>query len=161
MLPPFASVVGGTTMVYLVVREPTVLVVDDYARIEEITRERFARDGRAADLELTAELTFTARAGTSAAGPSLTLTTIELALTGSDALVRPTSLALRLQHAGGYGGDRHVLLEAHGGRYGGSAALAAGRYDVELAPADGSWRLGGSLSRVPGRLYLAAQHPEG
>jgi hypothetical protein len=63
MLPPALSVAGGVTMVYLATHTPAALVVDDYARIEELTNERFERDREAQRLGLTAELRIEREAG--------------------------------------------------------------------------------------------------
>jgi uncharacterized protein len=135
MIPPGASVFGGFTMVYLAVHEPNVLVVDDYARIEEITRARFARDARAAELGLEALI----RVATDADGRAV----VEVALDGNDGFAPPARLSLYLRHAANAAGDRKLELARDESIYLGVTDLAAGRYEVEVVPSDESWRLGG------------------
>jgi hypothetical protein len=153
MLPPGVSVLGGVTMLYLAVRAPAALVVEDYARIEELTSQRFARDARATELELRAVL--------SLAADTQGGTTIRVELGGASSLAPPPALRLRLRHAGSAVKDREVVLasdaNAAAGIYAGASDVADGRYAVELTPPDESWRLGGSLTRTSGTLRLEAQ----
>jgi hypothetical protein len=151
MLPPAASVAGGVAMLYLVVHEPTVLVVDDYSRIEEITSERFARDRHAAELGLAADVDFTATSTGEAR--------IDVQLASAADLALPATLTLALRHASNPRADREVELTRSSalGFGGTTATLAAGHYDLELGPADGSWRLAGVLRASPGRQRLEAQ----
>ncbi len=150
MLPPGASVLAGAAMLYLVVHEPTVLVVDDYSRIEALTSERFARDSLAAKLGLSAELSF------EPAADGRTRVTVELE--GPPGFVPPAALSLSLRHAADPLADRKVALARQSAAgFDGDVALAAGRYDLELEPADATWRLAGALFGVPGRQRLRAQ----
>lgn len=154
MLPPAASVAGGVAMIYLAVHEPTALVVDDYSRIEELTSERFARDERAAALGLAAEVSFgVARAGAAR---------IEVVLETPPGLALPATLSLALRHAADPRADREIeLARSSATGFGGTTpALAAGRYGLELEPADRSWRLGGVLRANPGTQRLEAQTGE-
>jgi hypothetical protein len=152
MLPPLFAVLGGVAMVYLAVGEPEALVVDDYARIEEITRERFARDRRAAELGLSAAVTFSERAD------GRTAIAVELAGAGDSA---PRQLSLRLRHAAHAAADRAVLLERAAGGYVGTTDLAAGRYALELTGADADWRLAGSALAGTGTVALTAGTQDG
>jgi uncharacterized protein len=151
MLPPGASVLAGAAMVYLVVHEPTVLVVDDYSRIEALTSERFARDRRAAELGLAADIDF----ATTSAGEAR----IDVRLASAVDLALPATLTLALRHAADPRADREVELTRSSDRgFGGTtAALPAGRYDLDLEPADASWRLGGVLRANPGHQRLEPQ----
>lgn len=144
MLPPFASVIGGVTMVYLAVGAPEALVVDDYARIEEITRERLAADRRAAELALTARVTL------KPSGEGEFAVLVELG--GAE----PAELSVRLRHAAYEAADRRLVLERGDGPYQGRAELAPGRYDVEIEPADGSWRLAGQIAAGAATLGIRA-----
>jgi len=153
MLPPFAAVLGGFAMLYLAASLPNALVVDDYARIEDITREQFARDARAdalgvkALLELSAGLEGAAR--------------ISVVLESATAeFSAPTKLVLQLRHATNEQADRKVVLDWAGARYSGVIDLTPGRYRLDLMPADGLWRLGGSLTRWPGTVRLLS-HADG
>jgi hypothetical protein len=151
MLPPAASVVAGLALAYLSVHEPSPLVVDDYANIEQIAREEAAADRRAGELELDATLTLRAdRTG----GVSIAA---ELARTSAIAL--PATLVLRLRHVANPAADRTVELGYDGSAYRGRAVLAAGRYDFDLGPADRSWRLAGSVGSAPTTVHVAAAAP--
>jgi uncharacterized protein len=146
MLPPAAAVLAGTTMLYLAVHVPNPLAVDDYARIEEITATERARDRRAAEVGVGARLTLEPTQDA--------LTRIEVVLTSQGALA-PEALGLRLRHVTNADADRALTLLPAAGAYSGATALAAGRYDLELVPPDGTWRLAGPLVRTRGTLELA------
>ena len=150
MLPPGASVVAGFALLYFAVHEPPALVVDDYARIEEISREQSLADVRAADRRL--EATLQLRAGERGA------TEIAIEVVG-DVGTPPPTLELKLRHAGNAAADRTLMLDYDGREYVGHTDLAAGRYDFELAPSDRAWRLAGAVGRAPTtvRVVAAAQ----
>lgn len=147
MLPPAASVAAGFALLYFAVREPAPLVVDDYSRIEEISREELREDERAVELRLEARLRLRAdpRGGTQVA--------VEL---GGDVGKAPPTLVLRLRHARSETADRTLALDYDGREYVGRTDLAAGRYDFELAPNDRAWRLAGTADRVPATVRVTA-----
>lgn len=145
MLPPLLSILGGVTMVYLATHEPAVLVVADYARIEALTSERRARDAQAAALGLRAQLSF-------AQLPDGRVRV--LLVPGPDGMSWPDELRLRLQHVARDASDRALVLTRHEGLYATVVQLAAGRYEIEVLPPDGAWRLGGTFTRVPADLQL-------
>ena len=147
MLPPGASVIAGFALLYFALHSPAPLVVDDYARIEEISREQSQADQRAADrgLEATLRLLAGERGATEVA--------IEVA---GDVDPPPTTLELKLQHAGNAAADRALELAYDGREYVGHTDLAAGRYDFELAPSDRAWRLAGVVGRAPTTVHVAA-----
>jgi hypothetical protein len=147
MLPPGASVVAGLALLYFAVHSPAPLVVDDYARIEEISREQSQADERAVDRGLEATLRLTE------AERGATLFTVEI--TG-DVGASPPTLDLKLQHAGHASADRAIVLRFDGRKYVGSTDLVAGRYDFELAPNDRGWRLAGTVGRAPTTVHVAA-----
>ena len=101
MLPPGASVVAGFALLYFAVHSPAPLVVDDYARIEEISREQWQADERAADRGLVATLRLNAdeRGATHFA--------VEVA---GDVGTPPSTLELKLRHAGNAAADRALVL---------------------------------------------------
>lgn len=146
MLPPALSVAGGAAMVYLATHTSSALVVDDYARIEALTSERFERDREAARLGIGAELTF-------ARAPSR----IELSLAAPAPFTLPRTLELALQHATNPAADRKIELVRAGDRYTAAADLAPGHYRIELVPEDGAWRLGGELPGSDVRISLRPQ----
>ena len=146
MLPPAFSVAGGVTMIYLANSTPSALVVEDYARIDEITNERFDRDRHAAELGLTATLTF-------ASAPSR----VEVELDGPASFRAPRTLTLLLRHATDAAADVEIELPRAGNAYIAAAEPLHGRYRVELMPEDRAWRLGGEAPRLGGAVTLGAQ----
>jgi len=150
MLPPGASVIAGFTLLYFAVTEPSALVVDDYSRIEEISREEAIEDRRAAERGLTATLRLRAD------DRGMTQVTVEVA--GTIDNPRPT-LVLRLRHAGNPAADRTLVLDFDGREYAGRTDLSVGRYDFELRPSDGAWRLSGAIGRAPTTVHVTATPP--
>jgi len=150
MLPPALSVAGGVTMVYLATHTPSALVVDDYARIDELTSERFDRDRAAARLGVEAELTF-------APAPAR----VELSLRAPPPFTPPRALKLALRHATNPAADREIELLRAGEGYAAPADLVPGHYRLELMPADGAWRLAGELRGSGTRIVLAPQTERG
>lgn len=153
MLPPLASVVGGVTMVYLAVGVSNPLVVDDYARIEEITRDRFAAEESAADLDVRARVTF----APAAEGRVDVLVEIE----GGEAFAAPAEIRLRLRHAAYEAADRTLTLGRATSGYAGSTTLADGRYALDLGPPGGAWLLSGAAPQGAGTLALAGARSAG
>lgn len=143
MLPPALSVAGGATMVYLATSTPHALVVDDYARIEEITSERFERDRQAARLGLAAVLDIASAAGH-----------IEARLSAPASFAPPAALLLRLRHATNPAGDREIRLVRFGDVYTAETELRNERYRLELVPEDSSWRLASRTVWLEGRIEL-------
>jgi uncharacterized protein len=148
MLPPAASVIAGVALLYLALREPAPLVVDDYARIEEISREQATADRNAADLNLAATVSVTMD------GRDRTRIAVQLA---GDVGTPPRALVLRLRHAGHMAADRTVTLEFDGSEYTGRTDLANGRYDFDLAPANRPWRLAGAFGHAPTTVRVVAE----
>jgi hypothetical protein len=146
MMPPALSVAGGVTMLVLATHTPTALVVDDYARIEELTNERFERDREALRLELTAELRFEPTAGH-----------VELSLSGVRDFELPDALTLILRHATNPAHDLELRLARNGSLFSIETELAPGQYTVEVMPDDGRWRLGSGTRRLDGRIALSPQ----
>ena len=147
MLPPGASVAAGVALLYLAVRSPAPLVVDDYARIEEISRTQSIADQRAAELGLSATLEL--RAGE----PGTTQVAVRLA--GNVETL--AALGLKLRHAGNEAADRTLALTYDGAAYVGRTDLAAGRYDFEISPSDHAWRLAGAVGGAPTTVRVAAE----
>ncbi len=48
------------------------------------------------------------------------------------------------------------MLDYDGREYVGRSDLAAGRYDFELRPSDGAWRLAGAVGRAPTTVRVSA-----
>ncbi|HVY66187.1 MAG TPA: FixH family protein [Gammaproteobacteria bacterium] len=152
MLPPAASVIGGFVLLYFAVESPNALVVDDYARIEEISAAEAVADRHAAERGLAADVAL------SAGERGDTRLTVQV--TGDLGAAPPATLVLRLRHAGNAAGDRTVTLTFDGRAYGGRAALIDGRYDFAIEPEDGVWRLAGAVGRAPTTVHVTATAPE-
>ena len=147
MLPPAAAVAGGVMMLVLATRAPTALVVDDYARIEDLTQIRFDRDRQAAVLGLVARLQFSA-------APSR----IDVTLTGQTGFDTPRWLLLSLQHATDPEADLEIELSRTDNLFGAALEFRPGRYRLELMPPDRSWRLGGSMRPADRQVRLQPQN---
>ncbi len=154
MLPPAAAVAGGVGMLYLALTTSSDLVVADYARIEELTGQRFAQDARAVELNLSAEVSF------AAISENHVLATVRL----TDNLA-PNVVRLELQHATRHDFDTAVTLgpalDGPPGVYAGEFELPPARYELELVPLDRAWRLAGELTRLPQTLSLRPQSGTG
>jgi hypothetical protein len=146
MVPPFGAVIGGFAMLALAIGAPDALVVDDYAHIEDLTRAKFAADGRAAELDLRAVIVFALDDG------GRTRVTVELE--AGSAFSAPHELSLRLRHAARADADRTLLLVRNGGTYVGEVELAVGRYAIELSSTDAAWRLA-SMANLPAAVELS------
>jgi hypothetical protein len=167
MLPPALSVVGGVAMLFLAIETPSALVVDDYARIEELTSERFDRDREALRLGLTAELEIEREAGH-----------VELFLAAPPSYELPDVLILVLRHATNPAADLELSLAREGDRFGSDAGhfgadagrpgaeaehfgadaeLDTGIYYVELMDPERTWRLSAGARWLDGRIGLEPQ----
>jgi len=146
MLPPAFAVAGGIAMLWLAAGTPSPLVVDDYARIEELTSERFDRDREALSLGLSAVLDFdrdNARIGLELLAPA----SFEL----------PGAVTLILRHATDPSADIELKLSRDGDGFTTAAEIATGRYLIEVFPEDRSWRLAAGARWLDGELMLRPQ----
>lgn len=148
MIPPLFAVIGGVTMIWLAVGTPNALVVDDYARIEELTDERFARDRQALQLGLSAVLRVDQGSGL-----------VELSL-ASPSFRAGAELVLSLRHIVDPAADTEIILRQAGDSFVGQLNLVPGRYHVELLPPDRSWRLGTGPALLGGELQLGPQRDD-
>lgn len=137
MLPPALSVVGGVTMVWLATQTPSALVVDDYARIEELTAARFAKDEFAAVNGIAA----TARLDRN--DPQAT--SVAITLVPAAASVPPDFLVLHFRHAITERHDRTINAWRDGDAYRCLVDLDDGSYLFEIEPPDARWRLAAQL----------------
>lgn len=138
---PLTAVTASMVTIYLATTRSHSMVVDDYARIGLSTQKRFERDQQARTLGLSASLALN--------GSSIAL---ELYPPG-----HPDQgvLFLTLSHPTQSEKDRRVELHSDGMRYQGKMELPdAGRWYIQLEPADLSWRLAGELAPGAGQLEL-------
>lgn len=131
MIMPATAMFGGIFTWWLAAHSNHSLVVDDYYREGRAINQQLARDDRATQLGLRANL---------AAAAGGILVTIEGRM-APDAY--PDALQLRLVHATESALDAQVMLRhGGGGRYLASGALpASGHWIVHLEDPQRSWRL--------------------
>jgi hypothetical protein len=147
MLPPFASVCGGISMIWLATHTPASLAVADYAHIEEITAARFAADAQAARDGLAAEARIDRSAGED--------TRITIVLREPND-VSAESLQLRLRHMTSSALDRNTTARRVGTEYRALTELAPGSFLLEIEPLDATWRLAGRLRPTDQRIELVS-----
>lgn len=151
MIPPAAAVIGGFATAF-VAGGPPSLVVDDYGQIAMATEARAARDAKAVDLSLSADL----RLSDSPAGA---MQSIRVRLEGREAGSSPRQINVRLIHPTIERLDRNAILDRSGVEYRGSIERPPGRYYVQIEDNAGTWRLTGELPANLEQLALTAYHP--
>lgn len=146
MVPPAAAVVGGFWTAWLA-GGPPALVVDDYGEIAMVTQQRYARDQRARELQLSGGLEFMAAASD--------MGTVRVHVNAGDSrFVLPAAVRLQLVHPTREQADRDALLSGGNGQYSGEIERPPGRVYVQLADLDETWRLVGELQAGSTQLDL-------
>lgn len=130
---PGTVVIASFFTLWLAIKSPNPLVVDDYSRIARSTERRMERDQAAAALGARAELRFLANAGL-----------VEVRL--QPASLVPESLELRLSHPLLEHRDLVVPLARSPDAWSGRLEPLEGRWYLQLYPGDRSWRLSGELA---------------
>ncbi|MCM8611516.1 FixH family protein [Accumulibacter sp.] len=151
MLGPLVVVIAGVATAYLAVVSNDGLVVDDYYKEGLGINQRTARDQRAADLGIGAELVLGGNGER-----------IRVLLQTSEGVRMPESLILRIAHPTRPGLDQNLSLRGEGGRvYGGPLRrLQEGRWHVVLEDERQEWRLVGDWVAGPETvLQLQAARP--
>ncbi|EXI73950.1 MAG TPA: FixH family protein [Candidatus Accumulibacter phosphatis] len=139
MLGPLVVVIAGLVTAYLAVVSNDGLVVDDYYKEGLGINQRTARDQRAADLGIAAEVLL------GGSGER-----IRVLLQANEGLRSPDSLTLRIAHPTRPGLDQNLLLRAEGGRvYGATLRPLQGRWHVILEDERQEWRLTGDWIAEP------------
>ena len=142
MALPASAVVAGFVTLWLAIQSDNSMVVADYYKEGKAINQRIARDARASELGLGAQV-------------SLRDGRLGVALTG--ALTEPlAAVSVRFVHVAHAQHDREVMaLAAPDGRlvFDGGLDLVPGRYRVHLEPrpATGVWSARYSRRRVPRR----------
>lgn len=148
IVAPAAAVIGGIATVFLALQSADSLVVDDYYKEGKAINLTLARDRRATELGLAAELV-RAPAG------------LRLALQSTTAAVAwPDELAVRLIHATRSEFDRDLVFRAiGGGRFVAPDARLpeAGRWTLQIESPDDDWRLATSIDADGERWIVSAQ----
>lgn len=138
MAGPFAVVLAGGVTAYLAVSSNDGLVEDDYYKQGLAVNQIAARDHRAGELGMVADLSL---------GPGGALVSAKLSARSGAAggTAFPPRLFLRLVHPTRPGGDQRVALQAdEPGRYVGKLTMPlAGRWHVALEDEAKEWRLTG------------------
>ncbi|EXI68742.1 MAG: putative integral membrane protein linked to a cation pump [Candidatus Accumulibacter adjunctus] len=151
MLGPLVVVVAGLATAYLAVVSDDGLVVDDYYKEGLGINQRTARDQRAADLGIAAELVL------SSSGER-----IRVLLQAGEDVRMPDRLSLRIAHPTRPGLDQNLLLRGEGGRVYGAPLrrVQEGRWHVVLEDERQEWRLAGDWAARPETvMQLQAARP--
>lgn len=120
MLGPAIVIVAGLVTAYLAVISDDGLVADDYYKEGLAINQRTARDHRAAELAVEAEL-FLGDGGDR----------VRVVLRGKEGMLLPEALVLRISHPTRPGLDQKVELRSE----------VLGVYDGRLVPLHGRWRI--------------------
>lgn len=140
---PGSVVLASAVTVWIALRSPNPLVVDDYSRIARSTELRLERDQAAAALGVSAEIRLV---------PGASVVEVRL----RPETVQPESLQLRLSHPLVEARDQIIELMRVPGGWSGSLGPLEGRWYLQLYPGDRSWRLSGELE---GQLELELRPP--
>jgi hypothetical protein len=146
---PATAVVAGFATLFLALQSADSLVVDDYYKEGKAINLTLARDRRATELGLAAEL---ARAP---AG-------LRLAMRSTATPAWPAELRLRLVHATRAEFDRDIVFRALGsGHYvAPDAALPeSGHWTLQIESPGNDWRLATSIDAGAGRRWLVSAQP--
>jgi len=143
---PATAVIGGLITFYLAVHDADGLVKDDYYKEGLAIRKDLAKEARAKELGLKAQVRFAAAGGD-----------LEVALTGAGISGLPF-VDVQFFHPTRKGHDRLVRLPAQGG---GVFALPqtppnAANWHVTITPPDGGWTLKGRM-RLPDQTQVLIQ----
>jgi len=152
MLGPFAVIVAGIVTAYLAIRSNDGLVEDDYYKQGLTVNQRSARDRRALDLAIKAELVLGGNGDR-----------IRVMLHARDQDRLPPALVLHVAHPTRPGLDQKLALRAEGGGvYSGSLVPLHGRWHIALEDDKQEWRLVGEwvIERGP-LLHLQAVETTG
>ncbi len=129
LTPPIATVIGAFATL-IIAGAPPAMVVDDYSQIALAVERDRARDERARNLGLVADLAIDEATGS-----------VSVQLTGA----APERLRLDLVHPTLAERDVRAWLEHAGNSYRGAIQRSTGRLYLQLADESGSWRLTGEL----------------
>ena len=130
---PLLSVIGGVITFILASRDPYSLVIDDYYRQGLAINRVLARDRRAAELNLRAQISIDAEG-------------LQLRLLG-DALLEPLAVDISFLHPTRSIHDRNLRLsKIDSGTYWAPApAIGRGHWHIRVEPDEGAWRLSGRV----------------
>jgi hypothetical protein len=151
---PFCAVVASFVTLYIAASNPPELAIADYESIQQISADQVARDNRATELGLAAELRTAADIDNSGQ------TNVELHMVaGTPGMVWPDEVMLRVVHSTLGALDTQAMLTGHSGQYSGQLSLPSGAYDLHIEDAGRSWRLSKRVSGMPARIEFEAFAP--
>lgn len=141
---PTVAVIGGFTTAWLAVTSNDGLVVDDYYKQGKAINQTKERDRQALKLGLAARLLMQGD-------------TVRVVLSGR--IETPTGeLTLKFMHPTRSGHDHETALKWDGSGYTGALpSLAGARYNLQITPESGNWRLTGQYQ--PGRESTLTPRP--
>ncbi|HRF12540.1 MAG: putative integral membrane protein linked to a cation pump [Candidatus Accumulibacter phosphatis] len=153
MLGPGSVIVAGIFTAYLAVVSSDGLVEDDYYKQGLTVNQRTARDQRAVELGIEAELLIGADGDR-----------IRALLHSKEGVLLPETLSMRITHPTRQGFDQQVLLHSEGGTvYAGAVKPFSGRWHITLEDEGQAWRLVGdwvtgkqSVLRLPASAIATA-----
>jgi hypothetical protein len=140
---PACAVAASFATLYIAARNPPEMAVTDYTSIEAIAAEQTARDQRARELGISAQIEFSGE-------------TVAAKVISNELADLPPVLTLRVQHSTTAEFDRRTNLASDGSVYTGSIALPSGAYDLHLEDPKRTWRLSARVSGRPDTIALEA-----
>lgn len=143
ILLPACAVVASFATLYIAAKNPPEMAVADYSNIESIAADQQARDRRAAELGMSAQLEFSG-------------TRVTAIVRSDDLATLPQALILRVRHSTTSQFDQLAKLTGNQGIYTGVVTLPSGAYDVHLEDSDRTWRLSTRVVGQPDAIVLEA-----
>ena len=140
---PACAVAASFATLYIAARNPPEMAVTDYTSIEAIAAEQQARDQRAGELGISAQIEFSGKS-------------VVARVQSYDRTTLPPVLSLRIQHSTTAQFDQSTNLAGDQGIYTGSITLPSGAYDLHLEDPERSWRLSARVSGQPETVMLEA-----
>lgn len=143
VLAPLIAVVLGSLVTIVIAGRVPPLVVDDFSRIPLTVERNFARDRRAGELRLSAEVEF------AESPPGM----VRVTLAGA----APEEIQLEIIHPTRDDRDQRLLLRRAAEGYSARAETPTGRVYLQIGDAAGTWRLTGERRPGEPRVRLAAR----
>ncbi|MGD2139617.1 MAG: FixH family protein [Burkholderiales bacterium] len=140
---PLSAVIAGIATLIIAIQHEDGLVAEDYYKQGLAINRVLARESRASELGLTANLMFAADQ-------------VRIRLQGSGQF--PDRLRARFVHPTRAGEDREITMDATApGWYEGTLPpLAEGHWRVQIEDAQSTWRMTGSWTTSQGSLLISA-----
>jgi hypothetical protein len=147
------TMIASFALLYTASTNAPDLVVDDYTNIHEISLQTAARDKRAAELGLTAVVSFEA---VSSASSTMN---IQVQLKSSEAFAWPERISVKTVNSTLAALDTRTELTGRDGIYTGILALPSNTYDLHIEDPERTWRLAKRVTGPTRALNLSAYKP--